>query len=33
MSQFLDCFGEDEILSILERAAKIMDNDSRVYIM
>ena len=33
MSQFLDCFGEDEILSILERAAKIMDDDSRVYIM
>ena len=33
MSQFLDCFGEDEILSILERAAKIMDSNSRVYIM
>jgi ubiquinone/menaquinone biosynthesis C-methylase UbiE len=33
MSQFLDCFGEDEIQSILERAAKIMDKDSRVYIM
>ena len=33
MSQFLDCFGEDEIQSILERAAKIMDDRSRVYIM
>ena len=33
MSQFLDCFGEDEIQSILERAAKIMDSESRVYIM
>ena len=30
---FLDCFGEDEILSILERAAVIMDSDSRLYIM
>ena len=33
MSQFLDCFGEDEIVSIVSRAAKIMDNDSRLYIM
>lgn len=33
MSQFLDCFGEDEILSILTRAAAIMDRDSRLYIM
>ena len=33
MSQFLDCFGEDEILSILSRAAKIMDKDSRICIM
>ena len=33
MSQFLDCFSEEEIQSILERAAKIMDKDSRVYIM
>jgi ubiquinone/menaquinone biosynthesis C-methylase UbiE len=33
MSQFLDCFGEDEIQSILERASKIMDDKSRVYIM
>ena len=33
MSQFLDCFGEDEIVSIVSRAAKIMDDDSRLYIM
>jgi len=33
MSQFLDCFGEEEIQSILERAARIMDSESRLYIM
>jgi hypothetical protein len=33
MSQFLDCFGEDEIVSIVSRAAKIMDSNSRLYIM
>jgi len=33
MSQFLDCFGGDEIVSILQRAAQIMDQDSRLYIM
>ena len=33
MSQFLDCFGEDEIVSIVSRAAKIMDENSRLYIM
>ena len=33
MSQFLDCFSEDEVTSILERAAKSMDNNSRLYIM
>lgn len=33
MSQFLDCFGEGEILSIVSRAAKIMDKDSRLCIM
>ena len=33
MSQFLDCFGEDEIVSIVSRAAQIMDGDSRLYIM
>ena len=33
MSQFLDCFAEDEIRSILQRAARIMDDDTRLYIM
>ncbi len=33
MSQFLDCFGEDEIMSIVGRAAKIMDKGSRLCIM
>ena len=33
MSQFLDCFSEEEILSILSRAAAIMGPDSRLCIM
>ncbi len=33
MSQFLDCFSEDEILSILTRATGAMDKDTRLYIM
>ena len=33
MSQFLDCFSERQIVSILRRAAAIMDASSRVYIM
>ena len=33
MSQFLDCFGEEEIESILTRAAAIMDDESRLCIM
>jgi hypothetical protein len=33
MSQFLDCFGEEEIVSILKRVKHIMDDDTRVYIM
>ena len=33
MSQFLDCFSEDEIYSILSRAVKAMDSGSRLYIM
>lgn len=33
MSQFLDCFGESEISSIISRAAKIMDKDCRLCIM
>lgn len=33
MSQFLDCFSMPEIISILTRASKIMDDNSRVCIM
>lgn len=33
MSQFLDCFNERQIVSILRRASKVMDKDSRLYIM
>ena len=33
MSQFLDCFSEQQIVSILRRAAAIMDSSTRVYIM
>lgn len=33
MSQFLDCFSEEQIVSILRRAAKVMDKHSRLYIM
>ena len=33
MSQFLDCFSEEEILSILKRAVKAMDEGTRLYIM
>lgn len=33
MSQFLDCFNEEQIVSILRRASKVMDRDSRLYIM
>lgn len=33
MSQFLDCFSKEEILSILRRAAKVMDKNSRLYIL
>lgn len=33
MSQFLDCFSENEIVGILVRAAKVMDADTRLYIM
>lgn len=33
MSQFLDCFSEEQIVSILRRAAKVMDPNSRLYIM
>ena len=33
MSQFLDCFSEPQILSILKRAAKVMDANTRLLIM
>lgn len=33
MSQFLDCFSEEQIVSILKRAVKVMDQDSKLYIM
>jgi len=33
MSQFLDCFAEEEIYSILTRAAAVMDETSTLYIM
>jgi len=33
MSQFLDCFGEDEIISILKRASRAMDKDTVLFIM
>lgn len=33
MSQFLDCFAEEEILSILQRATMAMDGSTRLYIM
>lgn len=33
MSQFLDCFSLDEIVSILKRAAKIMTCNTKLYIM
>ncbi len=33
MSQFLDCFSEQEILAILKRAAAVMDQDTQLYII
>jgi hypothetical protein len=33
MSQFLDCFSEEEIVSILSRAKEAMDKDTRLFIM
>lgn len=33
MSQFLDCFSMDEIISILTRAKSAMDENTRIYIM
>ena len=33
MSQFLDCFSEEEIVGILRRAKEAMDEDTRLFIM
>ncbi|MFC4314091.1 methyltransferase [Steroidobacter flavus] len=33
MSQFLDCFGEDEIVSILQRARRALSAQGRLYIV
>ena len=33
LSQFLDCFSEDEIVSILRRCVSAMDNNTRVFIL
>lgn len=33
MSQFLDCFSEDEVAGILRKAAAVMDENSRLYIL
>jgi hypothetical protein len=33
LSQFLDCFSEEEVTSILSRAAKSMNDSSKLYIM
>lgn len=33
MSQFLDCFSEEEVISILTRVAQSIGKDSKVYIM
>jgi len=33
MSQFLDCFGEEEIVSILQRAKNAMDAGTRLFVM
>jgi hypothetical protein len=33
MSQFLDCFSEEEILGILDRAASVMNDSSILYIL
>ncbi len=33
MSQFLDCFGDDDIVNILKRAAQAMSADSKLYVL
>jgi hypothetical protein len=33
LSQFLDCFSEDEIVSILKRCVAVIDDDARIFIL
>lgn len=33
MSQFLDCFSDDEIISILKRSANVLERDGYIYIL
>lgn len=33
MSQFLDCFSDDEVVCILKRVAQVMKPDTRLYVM
>lgn len=33
MSQFLDCFGEDDVVKILTKVVEGLDNDGKVYIL
>jgi len=33
MSQFLDCFSDDEIVSILKRAKSVIDHDGHIFIL
>lgn len=33
MSQFLDCFSDDEIISIVKKAVAVMNSNTRLYIM
>lgn len=33
MSQFLDCFSKEQIVGILQRATRVMNQDTRLYVM
>ena len=33
MSQFLDCFSEEQIVDVISKASKVMDKNTRLYIM
>ena len=33
LSQFLSCFGKDEIISILKKIVEVMDDNAKVYVM